>query len=153
MWGFTDNSTSSFINSTQDYFKPLTAHLGKYQVQMLSFGNISFQGGFMKKVQLLLGIVSVLSLSACGTLPQPTESATEVNAQVVRPPRPPRPPGTGVNNSASVNCNSDGITTTCEITINNVKQVRSYAGSVSINITNGVVQILRNGQVIDEIRP
>jgi hypothetical protein len=107
----------------------------------------------MKKIQLLLGIFSVLSFSACNTLPQPPEVITEVGTQAQRPPRPPRPPTTGVSNSVSVNCNTQNNFTNCEITINSVKYVRSYVGQVSTSVNNGIVQILQNGQVIDEIRP
>lgn len=113
----------------------------------------------MKKIQLFVSILVILSLSACGSLSQPTDVGTQSNAQAQKPLHPPKPPvptppiPTPVTTSnVSVQCSSDGTFSTCEITINGKKQVRTYEGIVSINVNNGVVQILRDGQVIDEIR-
>jgi hypothetical protein len=109
----------------------------------------------MKKIQLLIGIASILTLSACNTLNDPTTGVSP-ESRTPRIPRTPRPPvstNPGSNSSVSTQCSSNGATTTCIITINGVTQVRTYEGNVSVNVVNDVVQILRDGQVIDEIRP
>ncbi len=106
----------------------------------------------MKKIQLLIGIASILTLSACNTLNDPT-TGVSTESRTPRPPRPPVSTNPGSNSSVSTQCSSNGATTTCIITINGVTQVRTYEGNVSINVVNDVVQILRDGQVIDEIRP
>jgi hypothetical protein len=106
----------------------------------------------MKKIQLLIGIASILALSACNTLSDPT-SGVSPESRRPKTPRPPVSTNPGSNTSVSTQCSSNGATTTCIITINGVTQVRTYEGNVSVNVVNDVVQILRNGQVIDEIRP
>ncbi len=116
----------------------------------------------MKKFQALMGMLLMFSLSACGNLSAPadvsdTAALAQKPAKPPTPPKPPVPPTTpSTSNDVRVQCSFDGTISTCEIAINGKKQVRTYEGQVSIRTSTvagtAVVQILRNGVVIDEIR-
>ena len=112
----------------------------------------------MKKLSLMVGASLMLALSACGNVAQPA-ATTELSAQRVKPPKPPRPPvptNPTPGGDLMAQCSFDGAVTDCTFTINGVSQTRTYEGTVSIRTANSAdglfFQVIRDGQVIDEIR-